>query len=87
VVADVLEAVLGAAFLSGRDKTAKRAIRALKLPFPHLDRLEDLKQRASSVFTAATQSLPPGALKAIDKIFQVQFDHPGLVARALVCTM
>jgi endoribonuclease Dicer len=84
VVADVLEAVLGAAFLSGGDRIAIQTIRALQLPFPHIQRLEDLKRRASTALARATQSLPVGASRAVEQIFQAHFGHSGLIARALV---
>jgi endoribonuclease Dicer len=86
VIADVAEAILGAAYLSGGDATAQMALKALKLPLPYLERWVDMKARlyiASK--TSNIAGLRPEHLKAVEDIVGCTVKHPHLLANALVC--
>jgi hypothetical protein len=69
--ADALEAVVGAAFVSGGQETAKEAIRAFKLPFPLLDRWEDMKHRKHTSFGRSQPPLPVGVSNEVNRTLSI----------------
>jgi hypothetical protein len=82
--ADALEAVVGAAFVSGGQKTAQEAIRAFKLPFTLLDRCEDMKHRKHTSFGRSLPPLPVGVSNQVNRSFGFHFEHSNFVTCALV---
>nr|VWO96551.1 Ribonuclease 3 (EC (Ribonuclease III) (RNase III) [Ganoderma boninense] len=88
VIADVVEAILAAAFLSGGHEVALQAARKLQLPIPNIAQWSDYArmaaQRAAQAHPAPMHAiLPPTSVEAIEVIFGSKFNRPELLGQAL----
>ncbi|KAI0352690.1 hypothetical protein OH77DRAFT_1428097 [Trametes cingulata] len=91
VVADVVEAILAAAFLSGGHEVALHAARRLQIPLPNVAQWTDFarigaQQQQSSPDSgsrASVESLPPGTVEAVQALLGCTFNKPELLAQAL----
>ncbi|KAI9001162.1 ribonuclease III [Trametes punicea] len=94
VVADVVEAILGAAFLSGGHEVALRAARQLQIPLPNVAQWTDFarigaaqQQHQQLVGGAALEpsvtALHPATIEAVQAIVGSTFSKPTLLAQAL----
>ncbi|KAI0366397.1 hypothetical protein BV20DRAFT_1002477 [Pilatotrama ljubarskyi] len=92
VVADVVEAILAAAFLSGGHEVALQAARRLQIPLPNVAQWTDFAriaaqqqdaQTQSSGTAASVSSLPPGTVEAVQGLLGCTFNKPELLAQAL----
>ncbi|KAF7331986.1 hypothetical protein MKEN_00078900 [Mycena kentingensis (nom. inval.)] len=83
VVADVAEAVLGAAYLTGGIEAALRAAKGLRLPLSRVERWSDLRADLLVPPPKISAALKPGALAAIETIIGCKFTHQHLLAQAL----
>ncbi|KAJ7129775.1 hypothetical protein C8R44DRAFT_850822 [Mycena epipterygia] len=83
VLADVAEAILGAAYLSGGSDTALMAAKAMNIPFPNVEKWSDFGRKLLIPPATITAKLKPGALQAVETIIQHKFKHPHLLAQAL----
>ncbi|KAJ7744529.1 hypothetical protein DFH07DRAFT_925095 [Mycena maculata] len=83
VVADVAEAILGAAYLSGGSDTALMAAKAMDIPFPDVEKWSDFGRKLLIPPPIISAKLKAGALKAVEAIVNHKFKHPHLLAQAL----
>jgi endoribonuclease Dicer len=84
-VADVAEAIIGAAYISGGREGALKACRALQLPIPYVACWSDFGRKAMAPPPAVSAQLRPGSVEAVEKIIGHKFARPHLLAQALVC--
>jgi endoribonuclease Dicer len=85
-VADVAEAIIGAAYISSGREGALKATKALQIPIPNIDRWSDFSRKVLAPPPAVTAKLRPGSIEAVEKIIGHKFNRPHLLAQALVCT-
>ncbi|KAJ7499006.1 hypothetical protein FB451DRAFT_1203918 [Mycena latifolia] len=83
VVADVAEAILGAAYLSGGSDTALMAAKVMNMPFPNVEKWSDFGRKLLLPPSTITAKLKPGALQAIERITNQKFKHPHILSQAL----
>jgi endoribonuclease Dicer len=83
-IADVAEAVIGAAYVSGGRETALRAVKALGLPVPQIDRWLDFSRKVLAPPPNVTAKLRTGTIEAVEAIIGHKLQHPHLLAQALV---
>lgn len=83
-IADVVEAILGAAYVSGGEPIALKAAQALCLPLLQIDRWTELTGRLLAPPASEGFKLRPGTLEAVERIVGHTFKHPHLLAHAVV---
>ena len=86
-IADVVEAILAAALLSGGHEVALQAARRLQVNVPNVAQWADYARLAAEHGTAGQSAGPLPAretLEAVERIFGSQFRRPELVGQALV---
>ena len=89
VIADVVEAILAAAFLSGGHEVGLQAARKLQVPIPNVAQWSDYArleaQHAAQTQPVSTHAAPPSvSAEAIEMIFGSKFNRPELLGQALV---
>ncbi len=84
-VADVAEAIIGAAYATKGREIALKVTKALNIPVPHIDRWSDFGRKALAPSPEVTAKLKDGSIEAVEKIIGHKFNHPHLLAQALVC--
>ncbi|EJD00954.1 ribonuclease III [Fomitiporia mediterranea MF3/22] len=82
-VADVAEAIIGAAYVTGGREIALKVTKALNVPVPHIDRWSDFGRKALAPPPEVTARLRTGSIQAVEAIIGHQFNHPHLLAQAL----
>ncbi|KAG1892562.1 hypothetical protein F4604DRAFT_1875874 [Suillus subluteus] len=82
-IADVAEAIIGAAYLSGGRNVALRAIKALRLPVADVEQWEDFRRKALAPPSNVTPRLRGGTLSAVEEIIGASFKYPHLLSQAL----
>ncbi|KIK99243.1 hypothetical protein PAXRUDRAFT_30619 [Paxillus rubicundulus Ve08.2h10] len=82
-IADVTEAIIGAAYLSGGRDNALQAAKALQVPIPLAQQWHDFRRKALAPPSAVTRPLRQGTTEAVEAIIGHRFDHPHLLAQAL----
>ncbi|KAI9512169.1 ribonuclease III, partial [Russula earlei] len=82
-VADVVEAIIGAAFVSGGSETALNASKALRIAVPSVDQWSDFARKALAPPPDVTTRLRPGTVEAIEEIMGHKFHRPHILAQAL----
>ncbi|TFK75994.1 ribonuclease III [Pluteus cervinus] len=82
-IADVAEAILGAAYIAGGRDAALEAVKALQIPIKHIDHWGDLGRKVVAPPAVVTAKLRPGSIEAVESIIGHQFKHPHLLAQAL----
>lgn len=82
-IADVAEAIIGAAYLSGGRDVALRVIKALQLPVANVEQWEDFRQKALAPPSNVTPRLRGGTLSAVEGIIGASFKYPHLLSQAL----
>ncbi|CDO74080.1 hypothetical protein BN946_scf185043.g130 [Trametes cinnabarina] len=88
-VADVVEAILAAAFLSGGHEVALRAAKRLQLPLPNIAQWTDFARIGARTLQSEGRdvaSLLPGTLEAVQALVGTTFSKPALLAQALTHT-
>ena len=83
-IADVAEAIIGAAYITGGNETALNASKALRIAVPSIDQWSDFARKALAPPPDVTTRLRPGAVEAIEGIMGHKFNRPHLLAQALV---
>ena len=86
-IADVVEAILAAALLSGGHEVALQAARRLQVNVPNVAQWADYARLAAEHGTCGQHAGPLPArdtLEAVERIFGSQFRRPELVGQALV---
>ncbi|KAF8211200.1 hypothetical protein K438DRAFT_1568952 [Mycena galopus ATCC 62051] len=83
VCADVAEAILAAAYLSGGGDTALMAAKAMNIPFPNAEKWSDFGYKLLIPPPTISAKLRPGALEAVETIINHKLKHPHILAQAL----
>jgi endoribonuclease Dicer len=83
-VADVAEAIIGAAYISGGRETALKVTKALNIPVPSIDRWSDFGRKVLAPPPNVTAKLREGSIAAVEAIIGHKFSRPHLLAQALV---
>jgi endoribonuclease Dicer len=83
-IADVVEAIIGAAYVTGGSETALNASKALRIAVPSVDRWSDFARKALAPPPDVTTRLRPGTVEAIEEIMGHKFHRPHILAQALV---
>ena len=83
-VADVVEALIGAAFLTKQYDLAFRVTKVLNVPFPAVRVWEDFTT-LSKQHEGSKLKLAPSIVKDVQKITGYKFTRTSLLAEALVC--
>ena len=89
VVADVVEATLAAAFLSGGHEPALRVARTLQIPIPGVAQWSDYaritaRHNAQTQVETAPFVPPPTTVEAIERIFGAKFGRLEILSQGLV---
>ncbi|KAH9077365.1 hypothetical protein EDB83DRAFT_2349688 [Lactarius deliciosus] len=82
-IADVAEAIIGAAYITGGSETALNASKALRIAVPSIDQWSDFGRKALAPPPDVTTRLRPGTVEAIEEIMGHKFNRPHLLAQAL----
>ncbi|KZV65685.1 hypothetical protein PENSPDRAFT_737573 [Peniophora sp. CONT] len=82
-VADVVESIIGAAYMTGGRETALKACKALCVGVPRIDRWQDFAKMALAPPPQVTSKLRAGTVEAIERILGAKFVRPHLLAQAL----
>ncbi|RDX53098.1 hypothetical protein OH76DRAFT_1344263 [Lentinus brumalis] len=85
-IADVVEAILAASFLSGGQEVALQTARRLQINVPNVAQWADYARLAAEHGTSGQNAGPPpsgATLEAVERIFGWQFRKPELVGQAL----
>ncbi|KAI0334804.1 ribonuclease III [Cubamyces sp. BRFM 1775] len=88
IVADVVEAILAAAFLSGGHEVALRAAKRLQIPLPNVAQWTDFARIAAEHPMAqhahpSVVDLRPDTIEAVQAVVGAIFSRPALLAQAL----
>ncbi|KAF9452469.1 ribonuclease III [Macrolepiota fuliginosa MF-IS2] len=82
-VADVVEAIMGAAYISDGRDAALRAAKALMIPFFEVEEWSDFDRKVRMPYPNASDSLEPSVIRSIEDIICHTFRRPHLLALAL----
>ncbi|KAK0461022.1 uncharacterized protein EV420DRAFT_1529795 [Desarmillaria tabescens] len=82
-VADVVESIIGAAYLTGGKDVALRVTKDLGVPLLRVEQWSDFGRTAMAPSSSVTAKLKPGTLQAIEEILEHKFKRPYLLAQAL----
>ncbi|KAK0473131.1 hypothetical protein EDD18DRAFT_1197346 [Armillaria luteobubalina] len=82
-VADVVESIIGAAYLTGGKDVALRVTKDLGIFLPRIEQWSDLGRTAMAPSSRVTTKLKPGTLQAIESVLGHKFKRPYLLAQAL----
>lgn len=83
-MADVAEAIIGAAYITGGREVALKVTKALNVPVPHIDRWTDFGRKVLAPPPEVTAKLRRGSIEAVEAIIGHNFNHKHLLAQALV---
>lgn len=82
-IADVAEAIIGAAYITGGREVALQATKALTIPLSNIDRWSDFGRKVLTPPPNMTAKLRPGSIAAIEKIIGHRFNRPHLLGQAM----
>ncbi|KAG9317557.1 hypothetical protein JVU11DRAFT_1764 [Chiua virens] len=82
-IADVTEAIIGAAYMSGGQQNALQAAKALQVPIPLIEQWEDFRRKAVAIHSTPSRPLRQGTTLAVEAIVGHHFHLPDLLAQAL----
>ncbi|KAF8591451.1 ribonuclease III [Ramaria rubella] len=85
-VADVAEAIIGAAYITAGRELALRVTKAMNIPVPHIDRWTDFARKTLAPPPDVSAQLKPGTVEHIEKAIGHPFGRPHLLAQALTHT-
>ncbi|KAF8639433.1 hypothetical protein AX16_010288 [Volvariella volvacea WC 439] len=85
-IADVAEAIIGAAYVSGGRDAGLKVAKALKVPIYDIDQWSDFGRKVLAPPPMITAKLPSGTIGAVESIIGHQFNYPHLLAQALTHT-
>ncbi|KAJ6516002.1 hypothetical protein C8R45DRAFT_958371 [Mycena sanguinolenta] len=83
VSADVAEAILAAAYLSGGSDAALMAAKTMNIPFPKATKWSDFGHKLLIPPSTISAKLKPETLQAVETIINHKFKHPHILAQAL----
>jgi len=84
-VADVAEAIIGAALQTAGPDLALRVVKSLHLPLPFIECWEDFSLKARVPPADITLALDDNVLETVEVIVGARFQRPHILAQALVC--
>ncbi|KIJ56735.1 hypothetical protein M422DRAFT_57385 [Sphaerobolus stellatus SS14] len=82
-VADVAEAIIGAAYITAGRELALRVTKAMNIPVPHIDRWTDFARKTLAPPPEVSAPLKPGTVEHIERAIGHTFKRPHLLAQAL----
>ncbi|KAF9006465.1 hypothetical protein BDQ17DRAFT_1351795 [Cyathus striatus] len=83
-IADVTEAIIGAAYISGGRETGLQVVKALSLPIVDVDQWSDLGRKVPLAPAPPTLSkIKGGSIEAMERIIGCKFLRPHLAVQAL----
>ncbi|KAF8165429.1 hypothetical protein B0H34DRAFT_689150 [Crassisporium funariophilum] len=82
-IADVAEAIIGAAYISGGREAALQVTKALTIPVSNIDRWSDFGRKVLTPLPNITAKLRQGSIAAIEKIIGHKFNIPHLLGQAM----
>ncbi|KAF8558886.1 ribonuclease III [Imleria badia] len=82
-IADVTEAIIGAAYMSGGQDNALQAAKALQVPIPLIHQWQDFRRVSLAVPPVSSRPLRQGTTEAVEAIIGHRFRLPHLLAQAL----
>ncbi|KAF8897452.1 hypothetical protein BD779DRAFT_1608060 [Infundibulicybe gibba] len=85
-VADVAEAIMGAAYLSGGRETALQVCKALHVPIYNIGQWSDFGRKVLVPPAHVTAKLKSSSIEAVERIIGHKFNRPHLLAQALTHT-
>lgn len=83
-IADVAEAIMGAALLSGGADIGLKAAKALNVPLPSVEKWSDFSRKADAPFPPGSIKIKQSTVKVIEGIIGCRFKRPHLLIQALV---
>lgn len=83
-VADVAEAIIGAAFQTGGRELGLKIVKSLHIPLPFIESWEDFALKAKAPPPHVTVALKDDVLETIETIIAAKFRRPHILAQALV---
>lgn len=83
-VADVAEAIIGAAYITGGRETALYAAKALNVPIVNIDQWSDFRDKVQVPLPSEAARLSSDSIDAVETIIGHKFIRPQLLAEALV---
>lgn len=83
-VADVAEAIIGAAFQTGGRELGLKVVKSLHIPLPFIESWEDFALKAKAPPPHVTVALKDDVLETIETIVGTKFRRPHILAQALV---
>ncbi len=83
-VADVAEAIIGAAFQTGGRELGLKVVKSLHIPLPFIESWEDFALKAKAPPPHVTVALKDDVLETIETIVAAKFRRPHILAQALV---
>ncbi len=83
-VADVAEAIIGAAYITGGRETALRAAKILNVPILNISQWSDFCHKIQAPLPSEAARLPSDSVDAVETIIGHKFIRPQLLAEALV---
>lgn len=84
-VADVVESVTGAAYLSGGDELGLMACKAMGLPIPNVSRWSDFARKVTVPSPNEAYPIKQEHVDEIERTIGFKFSRPELLQLALVC--
>ncbi|KIM21363.1 hypothetical protein M408DRAFT_104950 [Serendipita vermifera MAFF 305830] len=85
-VADVAEAIIGAAFQTAGPELALKVVKSLHLPLPFIESWEDFSLKAKVPPPDITVALDDNVLETVEVIVGARFHRPHILAQALTHT-
>ncbi|KAJ3736470.1 hypothetical protein DFJ43DRAFT_1052289 [Lentinula guzmanii] len=82
-LADVVEAIMGAALLSGGIDVALKAAKALNIPLPNIEQWTDFGKRVQESSKPVSVQISSSKIEAIEAIVGCQFKRPQFLVQAL----
>ncbi|PVF99771.1 hypothetical protein CPB86DRAFT_756304 [Serendipita vermifera] len=85
-VADVAEAIIGAAFQTGGAEMALKVVKSLHIPLPFIESWEDFSLKAKAPPPDLTIALDDHILESVESTIGARFERPHILAQALTHT-
>ncbi|KAJ7591157.1 hypothetical protein C8J56DRAFT_1003709 [Mycena floridula] len=82
-IADVVESVIGAAFVTGGQERALSVTKSLNISLPNVAQFSDFGIKSATFAHKIAAELEPGSLAAVEDIIGYRFRRPQILAEAL----
>ncbi|KAI6105665.1 hypothetical protein F5141DRAFT_1189462 [Pisolithus sp. B1] len=83
-IADVVEAIIGAAYLSGGQETALQVVKSMQVPIPNVEQWDNFRRKAPPPPPDPTALLRAGSVEAVETITGRQNINPRILGWALI---